>query len=105
MMTQNLLCASFFKGIFKTMMPLSKFEACLHVLKAVKKRNLTTYDQLLASTMLGEKELEYSIVLLVENSLIEERANLYNKIIYRVTDRGEKVLSFFGLNNLYSVPQ
>ena len=83
----------------------SKLETCLHVLKVLEKRKQTTFSPLLSTTQLERNQLEYSLDLLIENLLVREQTNPNNKTTYSITERGNRVLSFFSMNGVFSIPQ
>ena len=101
---QNILCTSPVSTLTISMR-LSKLEACLAVLKVMEKRNRITLDYLLLATKLGKGQLEGSLDILVENNLVTKRINLNKKITYNSTYRGTVVLSFFGQNKAFPIPQ
>jgi predicted transcriptional regulator len=75
------------------------------VLKVLEKRKQTTFNALLSTTQLERNQLEYSLDLLIENLLVREQTNPNNKTTYSITERGNRVLSFFSMNGVFSIPQ
>ena len=73
----------------------------MQILAKVKTQSQATFDDLLSLVKLRRNELEYSLNLLVENCLIEERIIFGNKIVYSLSGRGERVLNYFGVNNFF----
>ncbi len=81
-------------------MRLSKLQANLLVLKVVKRRSPTTIDEILGATKLGRIQLELSLETLVENFLVAEQIVIGNATTYKITERGKRVLKFFGISKL-----
>jgi hypothetical protein len=84
-------------------MQLSRLKACLDLLQTVKKRDRTTFEYIVSNTNMERAILEASLNLLVKNRLITMLKSLNNKIAYSSTERGNRVLIFFGLNDILSI--
>jgi len=97
-MGKNLLRASTESILTISMqLRLSKFEACLAVLQIVEKRNNITFSDMHSTTKLRRDQLKDSIDVLLKNLLIAKRTDSNNGVVYSPTERGTRVLSFFGL--------
>jgi hypothetical protein len=84
-------------------MQLSKLKACLDLLQTVKKRDRTTFEYIVLNTDMERAILEASLNLLVKNRLITMLKSLNNTIAYSSTECGNRVLIFFGLNDILSI--
>ena len=84
-------------------MRFSKLKACLAVLQVVTKKERTTLEDIVSHTKIERSQVESSLDLLMKNQLILKFTNLNNSISYTSTERGHKILSFFGINEIFSV--
>ena len=73
----------------------NNLEVCLSILKFFDKKGPQTPDKIEISTITNAELIGKSLNLLIEQRLIEKKANHNKQEICTITNRGKKVLEFF----------